>query len=40
MSVYDAMISAEEIMDSIQDLIMNMQWQVMKKNYPQKILSL
>ncbi|KAM3344798.1 QWRF motif-containing protein 7 [Capsicum galapagoense] len=33
MSVYDAMISAEEIMDSIQDLIMNMQWQVEQSCY-------
>ncbi|KAH0732620.1 hypothetical protein KY290_003470 [Solanum tuberosum] len=28
MSIYDAMISAEEVMDGIQDFIMNMQWQV------------
>ncbi|OIT40326.1 PREDICTED: QWRF motif-containing protein 7 [Nicotiana attenuata] len=27
-SVYDAVISAEEVMDSIEDFIMNMQWQV------------
>nr|XP_016449262.1 PREDICTED: QWRF motif-containing protein 7-like [Nicotiana tabacum] len=27
-SVYDAVISAEEVMDGIEDFIMNMQWQV------------
>nr|XP_004240243.2 QWRF motif-containing protein 7 [Solanum lycopersicum] len=33
MSIYDAMISAEEVMDGIQDFIMNMQWQVEQSCY-------
>ncbi|CAN4097242.1 unnamed protein product [Withania somnifera] len=33
MSIYDAMISAEEIIDGIQDFIMNMQWQVEQSCY-------
>ncbi|KAH0676479.1 hypothetical protein KY285_024280 [Solanum tuberosum] len=33
MSIYDAMITAEEVMDGIQDFIMNMQWQVEQSCY-------
>ncbi|XP_006355614.1 QWRF motif-containing protein 7-like [Solanum tuberosum] len=33
MSIYDAMISAEEVMDGIQDFIMNMQWQIEQSCY-------
>ncbi|KAK6790014.1 hypothetical protein RDI58_013814 [Solanum bulbocastanum] len=33
MTIYDAMISAEEVMDGIQDFIMNMQWQIEQSCY-------
>lgn len=40
MSIYDAMISAEEVMDGIQDFIMNMQWQVIKKKIAKICMSI